>query len=142
MFRYKQIPQTFNCSFHSLKFYKYPNGFLWIFFIRNLSREIKYYSCSYPFQYSLRNFILQQAQACTTHFYLKHMWRIQDFLVGGGAPIPEEGVTTCYWTNFSQKMHENDENLVGGGGSKGRAANEHYANRNAYQHCVTHHLIL
>ena len=42
-------------------------------------------------------------------------WRIQDF-PDGGAPTPEGGAPTYYLTNFSQKLHENEENLTQRGG--------------------------
>ena len=44
-----------------------------------------------------------------------HQWRIQDFPDGGGAN-PRGGAPTYYLTNFSQKLHENEENLTQRGG--------------------------
>ena len=44
-------------------------------------------------------------------------WRIQDF-PDGGAPTPEGGAPTYYLTNFSQKLHENEENLTQRGGAR------------------------
>ena len=48
---------------------------------------------------------------------LLHQWRIQDF-PDGGAPTPERGAPTYYLTNFSQKLHENEENLTPEGGAR------------------------
>ena len=50
-----------------------------------------------------------------TLFQDTYQWRIQDF-PDGGAPTPEGGAPTYYLTNFSQKLHENEENLTQRGG--------------------------